>query len=531
MADLVVRGAVVHTMDPSAPRAEAFAVRDGAVVAVGAAHEAEALIGPGTRVVDLAGSVVLPGLIDVHNHHAVAGEADLHHLRIAPEHSLERILAAVRDHVAGLAPGAWVAGGSWGSHLLAELSDPAARRALDAASAGHPVVLVDDTHHNRWANTLALRAAGILDSPAGLLFESAGTPVERALAAGQSRDTEWYARNSERGVRLLHQHGVTAFQDAATDLHTLGGLRHLDDHGRLRAWVVSSMLINDQLFGAEVVGEELLARAGAYATRHHRPAYGKIFLDGVPMTRTGAFLEPYLADEQHGDCFRGHSTMDPAELGGWLRRAGRLGLGLKIHCTGDASARMVLDAVAKARAAGQPLGPVQIAHGQYLHPDDVPRFAELGVINDMSPALWFPNILVDAMREVRSEPSVSRPTPARTLLDTGALVAGGSDWPVAPTPNPWLAISSLVTRRDPTGRRPGTLWPEQAITMPEAIAACTRDAARAIGVDDVAGALAPGRSADFVVLDRDPFTSGAEDVARTVTRQTWFAGEQVYSRD
>ncbi|TWH72750.1 amidohydrolase [Modestobacter roseus] len=542
--DLLITGAVVHTLDPARPRAEAFAVRDGQVVAVGSGAELAGLAGPGTTVVDLGGQVVLPGLMDVHNHHGVAGEADLHQLLVPATAGLDELLDAVRRYAAGLEPGAWVVGESWGSGLIDQLSTAEALAALDAASAGHPVLLTDDSHHNKWANTAAMTAGGIFEltadpaggrvvrdgtgAPTGVLFEAAGGLVQRAWAATVERDTEYAARNSERGIEMLHAHGVTAFQDAAASLDTMAGLQKLDAEGRLQAWVVTSMLVNDFIFGTELVGEGLLSQGERFRTRHHRPDFAKIFLDGVPTSRTGAFLEPYLPDE-HGACVTGHTTMPIEELAGWLRRAADLRIGLKIHCTGDAAARMVLDVVAAGRAEGLTV-PVQIAHGQYLHPDDIARFGELDVVADISPALWFPGVIVEALRTVRAEPQASRLQPNRDLLDTGAVVAGGSDWPVSESPDPWLGIAGLVTRADPTGQFPGTVWPEQAITVAEAVAAYTTSAARAMGLADVTGSLTPGLSADFVVLDRDPFAVPAEELGSVTTLQTWFAGQQVYRR-
>ncbi|WP_252440432.1 amidohydrolase [Pseudonocardia humida] len=536
----------MHTLNPARPRAEAFGVRGGEIIAVGSAAELANLSGPGTAVVDLDGAVVLPGLMDVHNHHAAAGEADLHRLQFPPTASVEEILASVRDRVRARPDEAWVVGGTWGSTLLDRLADPASLDALDKASFGRPVLLTDDSHHNRWANTAAMRLAGVLGlagdpagghivrgqdgAPTGLLFEAAGAMVEKARVDSLDPDVEWHARNSERAVEILHSFGVTAFQDAGVSLELLAALQRLDEQGRLNAWVVSSMLINDIILGMDVVGEELLAQGERFRTRHHRPDFAKIFLDGVPTTLTGAFLDPYLPDETHGACHRGQTTMSVGELAGWLRRAGELGVGLKVHCTGDASARMVLDVVAEARAEGLQVPTVQIAHGQFLHPDDVPRFGELGVVNDMSPALWFPGVIVDALRAVLPEPRASRMQPVRSLLDSGALVAGGSDWPVAPSPDPWTGIAGLVTRRDPTGQFAGELWPEQAIGVTEAIAAYTTGAARAMGLSGVTGSLTPGLSADFVVLDRDPFAVPTEELGATTTLQTWFAGRRVFTR-
>ncbi|SHN38160.1 amidohydrolase [Cryptosporangium aurantiacum] len=539
-AELLVTNAVVHTMDPTRPHAEALALRGGRVTALGTAAE---LAGSADRVVDLGGATVLPGLIDVHNHHALAGEADLHQLKVPATASFEEVLAAVRRRTTALGPGEWIVGESWGSGLVERLSTPEALAALDDASAGHPVLLTDDTHHNKWANTAALRAGGVLDrdddpaggrivrdpggAPTGVLYEAAGALVQAAYDATTERDVEYYARNSERGIEMLHSYGITAFQDAATSIHLLAGLHKLDTEGRLRAWVVTSMLVNDFIFGTSRVGEDLITEGEQFRTVHHRPEFAKIFLDGVPPSRTGAFLEPYLPDDAHGACHLGHPTMPADELEGWLRRAAELGIGVKVHCTGDASVRMVLDAA----AALHPSAPrLQVAHGQYIHPDDVERFAALGVHADISPPLWFPGVIVEALRSVRPEPGASRIQPNRALLDSGAVLAAGSDWPVSESPDPWFGIAGLVTRQDPTGQFPGVLWPEQAITVGEAVAAYTTGPAQAMGLDDVTGRLAPGLSADFVVLDRDPFAVPAAELSAVTTSQTWFAGEPVYQR-
>jgi hypothetical protein len=169
-----------------------------------------------------------------------------------------------------------------------------------------------------------------------------------------------------------------------------------------------------------------------------------------------------------------------------------------------------------------------VAHGQFVHPDDLARFAALDVFADISPFLWVPGVIPEAIAGVLPPERAARMQPNRALLDSGALLAGGSDWPVSESPNAWEGIAGLVTRHDPLGRRPGALWPEQAITLAEAIEAFTLGGARACGLDDVTGALIPGRSADFAVLDRDPFRTA--DVAATQVVETWFAGRRVFRR-
>ena len=188
----------------------------------------------------------------------------------------------------------------------------------------------------------------------------------------------------------------------------------------------------------------------------------------------------------------------------------------------------MLDTVAKVRTAGHLEPKYHIAHGQFIHEQDIPRFAELDVTADISPSLWFPGVIAEAIATVLPAERASKMQPNRSLLDTGARVAGGSDWPVSVSPNAWEGIYGLVTRKDPTGQFPGTLWPEQAITLPEAINVYTTGCAQAMGVDDVTGSLAPGKSADFIVLSDNPYEIDIEDVAHITTRQTWFAGRKVF---
>ncbi|MQA12406.1 MAG: amidohydrolase family protein, partial [Pseudonocardiaceae bacterium] len=416
------------------------------------------------------------------------------------------------------------------------------------AAGGRPVLLRDDSCHNRWVSSAALAVAGIdanstdpaggtvvrdpaTHAPVGLLIESALIPVERAHAASAPASVEQNAGASRRGIEILHSFGITTFQDAAASLPMLEALKHLDDTGRLDAWVVTSLTVNDKVFGTHPLGQDLIDRRETYRSTHHRPDFVKIFLDGVPTSKTAAFLEPYLPDDMHGADWRGEATMSQDELTGWLLRVAAQGLSAKIHCTGDRSVRMTLDAVAAARAAGHTAPAFHIAHGQYIADEDLPRLAELSVVADLSPALWFPGVIVEAICACIPRERAERLHPNRDLLDAGVLIARGSDWPVAPSPNPWYGIHGLVNRADPTGTFPGRLWPEQAITVAEALHAYTLGAAHAMGTDDVTGSLKPGKSADFVVLDRDPLAVPVDDLAATTVDQTWFAGRKVYQRE
>lgn len=546
-ADLLLTDAAIYTGDDDRPAAEAMAIADGRILAVGSETEARAHAGPSTETVRLHGGFVMPGIVDVHNHHSNAGSADLFEVRFSPKAGVDTILDTVAAYCRGLPSDAWVLGGSWGAGLMTELATDSARQALDNAAGDRAVLLTDDSGHNRWASSLALKQAQITSDspdpsggqilrdpqsgePSGVMLEAAGRQMALSIPEHARPTTEQQRACSRRGIELLHGYGVTTFQDAAVSTDILSALRALDGDDELAAWVVSSLLINDPIFGVSPVGEELLDVGPDYRTHHHRPDFVKIFLDGVPPARTGAFLEPYLPERPGGETSRGPSTMSDEELVWWLRRAARSGLSAKVHCTGDRSVRMVLDAVEQLRGEGFTDTRYQIAHGQFVHPDDLPRFARLGVTADISPFLWVPGVIPHAISEVLPEDRAKRMQPNRGLLDSGALVAGGSDWPVSESPNAFEGMAGLVTRQDPSHTFPGALWPEQAVSRDEAIRIFTRNGASAMGLGDVTGSLTPGKSADFIVLDQDITAVEPAKMAATTVEATWFAGRRVYSR-
>lgn len=541
-ADLLLINGVIDTLHDERPRVTSLAVKAGKVHAVGSLAEAAA--GPGTEIIDLGGAYAMPGLLDVHNHHMLAGQMDLFELNEVPTRSLDDLLTAVAEYSGSLGPDEWVVGGSWGSGLLAELNSVETLARFDAATGGRPAILKDDSKHNRWVNSRGLELAGIgkhtpdpeggqimrdaTGRATGVLIEAGGVLVEQTLARLQPRSTQDLARAAARGIDILHSYGVTGFQDAASSLQLLQALKELDDSGELAAWVVTSMQANDFIFGTTPLGEGIIAHREESRSEHHRPDFIKIFLDGVPPAGTAAFIEPYLPDAGFPECHCGGTTMPAAELERWLMGTAERGISAKIHCTGDASVRVVLDTVAKVRAAGHTTPKYHIAHGQFVQEQDIPRFAELDVTADISPSLWFPGVISEAIATVLPAERASKMQPNRSLLDAGARIAGGSDWPVSVSPNAWEGIYGLVTRQDPTGEFPGTLWPEQAISLPEAIRVYTTNSAQAMGLDDVTGSLAPGKSADFIVLSANPYEIDTEQIAHITTRQTWFAGRKVF---
>jgi predicted amidohydrolase YtcJ len=493
--------------------------------------------------------MALPGIVDVHNHALMGGATELFELRFPGSLGLDAIVAEVRKAAEKAEPGQWIIGSQWGADLFGVLNSTEALAKLDEASLGHPVLLRDETYHNRWVNSDTMRLSGITGANAdpangsfgrdaktgrltGLMIEAASGIVERAAATVGKYTPEMDRRAVTKAVATLNSYGVTAFMDAAAMEPILTALATLDDEGKLSAWAAGAMPAVEPAFLFGISGDELFARRQEFARKHVRPTYVKVFLDGVPGARTAAFHEPYLEDPVIGCCFRGATMVTYPELVRWLGKAEQLGLGVKIHCAGDAAVTQALDAIDVVRSFNGPTGLVHhIAHASYIAPSDIPRFAALGVAADLSPMLWYPTTFLEGHKQVMGVERATRFWPNRDLGKAGALLAGGSDWPVIPNPDPWDGIEGLVTRRNPKGAFPGTaLWPEQAIDVATAIEIFTINSAKAIGLGDTIGSLEIGKSGDLIVLDRNIFETAPDDIAETKVLATYFEGRPVFER-
>jgi predicted amidohydrolase YtcJ len=362
------------------------------------------------------------------------------------------------------------------------------------------------------------------------MIETAAGIVERTIADSGYYTEEMDRAAMARSIATLNSFGVTAFLDAAAMQPILAALKGLDDRGELTAWSVSAMPAVEPSFMFGIAGDELIALREQYRGAHARPDFVKVFLDGVPGARTAAFHEPYLPDPVLGCCFRGSTIVTVPDLIRWVGKCETLGLGVKIHCAGDAAVSQALDAIDVVRSFNGPTKLVHhIAHASYIAPSDIPRFAELGVAADLSPFLWYPTSFLEGHKLAMGEERAQRFWPNRELLASGALLAGGSDWPVMPNPDPWNGMEGLVTRKNPSGEFPGaSLWPEQALDVATALEIFTINSARAIGLADTVGSIEIGKSADLIVLDRNVLEVPADEIANTKVLTTWFEGRVVH---
>lgn len=549
IADLVIRNGRIYTVDRARSWVSAIAVKSGRIVAVGDESRIEGLVGPQTRVVDLAGRMAMPGIVDVHTHMMMGGQAELYETRFPSTLGVKEIADRIAKAASNAPAGSWIIGGQWGVEQLAKLNTAEALAALDAASGDHPVLLRDETYHNRWVNSATLRIARVTkDTPnpdkgeighdpttgelTGVMIEAASGIVERALANSGHYTDAMDRAALHQSISVLNSFGVTAFLDAASMQPIMAALKQLDDRGELTAWAVAAMPAVEPTFMFGLSGDALFALREDYRSAHVKPDYAKIFLDGVPGAKTAAFHEAYTADPIHGCCFRGSTMLTLPDLVRLVGKCERQHIAVKIHCAGDAAVTQALDAIDVVRSFNGPTKLVHhIAHASYIAPADIPRFAQLGVAADLSPIIWFPTVFLEAHKMAMGEERATRFWPNKSLHQTGALIGGGSDWPVIPNPDPWHGIEGMVTRQNPTGEFAGvSLWPEQALDLPTVLETYTISAAKILGLSNTTGSIEVGKSADLIVLDRNIFEIPADEIADTKVTSTFFEGRVVYQR-
>lgn len=545
-ADTLYLNGRIYTVDENNSWAESLAVRGAEILAVGTENEIRQYRGTDTIVFDLQDRFVMPGIHDMHLHPLEGGIKERFECNFAASLTMSEILQVVSDCAAQLEPGEWLRGGQWPSSLL-KSDQPPSRHLLDQVTREHPVFLMDWAVHNAWLNTAALEALGIADDtpdPAGGQIlrdaksgKATGLLLDNAAYEAQAKlppySREQHVEAARAAIEQFVGFGITSFKDAIVVASNLEAYHELARAGQLKARVFTSLAWKSSWSASH--DEELanILNRQSYASELLKTDFVKIMLDGVPVTRTSAMLEPYLSDETHGDDFRGKMMFQQEELNADVAWLDANGLTIKIHATGDRSARAALDAIQFARKQNGNSGLMhEVSHAQFIHRDDLPRFRELDVAAEMCPILWYPTVSDAARAAVLGEYRAARMWPIKSLLDSGALVFYGSDWPaVVRDPNPWPGIEAMVTRQNPYGELPGTQWGEQAISLADAIRIVTINGAAAGKNSHSTGSIEPGKAADFVVLDRNIFEVPIDEVSDVQVVLTVVNGSAVYQEN
>lgn len=526
-ADVVFVGRFV-TLDPQAPEVEAIAVRDGRITALGSLVEVASDIGPDTRRVQLAG-IGLPGFADAHAHAEGLGEQlellDLQ--RLSKQEILDRVAAAVR----AAAPGAWVQGRGWDQGFWAPPEFPT-RADLDRVAPDNPVLLTRIGGHSVWLDSRALELAGIdastPDPDGGRIVrdehgEPTGMLVDAAVDIAMGAVPPVTAEDRDRRLRLaLDQYvrwGVTSLHDAAVSLEGIWAYERLLKAGELpiRVYVMA--------LGEGPTREHILARgpridpAGRLTVRCF-----KAFLDGALGSRGAQLSAPYSDAPSE----TGLELMQDDAFAELIRRATERGFQVAAHAIGDRAVHRALDVYEAAGAATRALRP-RIEHVSMVRPEDIPRFAKLGIVASMQPVFvgeysrW-------ALQRVGPE-RIEWVYPTRRIMETGAVVASGTDYPASDSGDPRATLYSLVTRKGADRKPDEGFLPDEAVDVDRALRTMTAGAAYAAFQEHDLGVLGVGRLADITVLSADPRKVPKERLLDLRVLNTIVGGEVVYAAD
>lgn len=538
-ADDIYINARIYTLDESLPWAEAIAVKDGEILAVGSNNDVMAMVGPDTNSTDLDGRMVMPGIHDTHAHPVDAGITELYECSFRTT-NLAEALDTIRGCAANAEPGAWITGGQWFQSYFAEGVMP--KSVLDDLSIDNPIFFMDWSVHHAWLNSRALELLAIdSDTPnpnggavvrdlnsgeaTGLLLDNAAYNFKREV---DQYSIAQYKEAIRWSIDQMVQVGITTYKDALTIADSLAAYIELDQQGELKARVKTSLSWKSAWADSHESELAVIASRSDHTSEYMDTDFAKIMLDGIPPTYTAALIEPYMPNEEYGDDYHGYTMLEADELIQDVVELDAQGITVKIHATGDASVRMALNAFSAARERNGDSGLIhEVSHAEMIHPDDLLRFYELNVAPEMGPNLWYPAALGD-LRPLLGE-GRHLFWQINSLYESGALVIYGSDWPVVPSANPWSGIEAMVTRMDPTGQDPTVGWTEESVDLETAIKIFTINGAIANKDGDSSGSLIAGKNADFIVLDRNIFDVPIEDVGETQILLTVVGGHHVFS--
>lgn len=506
-----------------------FVGDDGKVLAILQKGAAEPKLVAGDFRLDAKGRTLIPGLIDAHGHIMSLG-LQLRSLDLSPTTSLADAQTKIAAYAAKDTSAGWIRGGGWNQVNWALGRMPTAAE-LDAAYGARPVWLGRVDGHAGWANTAALKAAGITKAtkdPAGgrILRDAAGNPtgvlIDAAMDLVEKVAPPPSAGEREKALEAALEHlaalGLTGVHDMGTSADDWALFRTFGDEGRLTLRITA--------YAAGMPAMEAISplRPTPWLYNGRLKLQGiKLMADGALGSRGAFLLQPY-ADEPGT---RGLQMLDDAKIKNLFSRANYLGYQVAVHAIGDAANRQALDAFTEIRPAYGDKFRNRIEHAQVIDPADIPRMADLKIIASMQPthATSDKAMAADRLGEARLEGAYAW----ATLRKAGVKLAFGSDFPVEPA-NPFYGLHAAVTRQDRQNQPPGGWRPQEALTLQQALAGFTTDAAWAGGMDGKVGSLQEGAYADFLLLDRDPFTIAPAELPQVMVEESWLDGRRVFVR-
>ncbi|MCB2113249.1 MAG: amidohydrolase [Parvularculaceae bacterium] len=540
-ADLILENGRIYTLDPERSWARAVAVRDGKIVYVG--DDASSFSGAATKIVDLGGKLVLPAFQDSHAHIAMGGISVFRECPVFDLASKEEVLAAIAECVAANPDAPLIRGVGWRISQF-DAGMPPRKELLDAIDSSRPLVFGDADGHALWLNSKAFEQFGItkdMPDPEGGKIqrdpetgELWGTLHEESAMALVSDNMPAYTdQEIEAGIlaaqEYFHSLGITSLTEAYVALggkdqtRSLTAFKALNDSGKLKLRV-NGALGWDPGRGLEQVEDFEDARAefsgGRFQTRSV-----KFWADGVIETHTAKLLEPYSDQPETS----GLMMIPRGQLIAGVQAVDAKGFQAHIHAIGDATVRYALDAIETAeKSNGKRDARHHINHLQVIHPDDIARFAELDVVAGFEPLWAFEDSFIRNFTRPQLGPvRMNWVYPINSVLRTGAHVAFGSDWSVS-SPDPLLGIETALTRVDAISHDTPPFLPEQRISLEDALAGYTIEAARSNFLDDMTGSIETGKYADLVILEKNLFEIDPSEISDAKVLVTLLEGEPVY---
>jgi predicted amidohydrolase YtcJ len=542
-ADTVITHARIYTVNPKQPWAQAIAIRGERIIAVGSTQEMAAYRGAETKLIDAGGKLLLPGFTDCHIHF-LDGSLDLQRVNLEDAKTIAEIQQRVKDFAAAHPDKAWVLGRGWSYAVFGGTALPD-KKYLDEIIPDRPVYLESYDGHTWWANSKALRLAGITrqapdppggsfvrdpttGQPTGAVKEDAADAVVRRSIPPPTREEKLQALRAglkeANRVGLVRVHVPGSVSVGVGDLQDVDLLEELRRNGELTV----RMYLAYRLEPPAVTTEEL--QQIEEARRRHRDEWisagaAKMFLDGVVETHTAAMLAPYSDDPSQS----GHLLWEPAEYKRAVAEFDRRGIQVFTHAIGDRAVRLALDAYEEAAKANHSQDARhRIEHIETISAQDIPRFGSLDVIASFQPFHSYPN---DDLLNVWA-PRVGRERAQRAwalhaVEAAGGVLAFGSDWPIF-TLNPWPGVQNALTRQTTDGEPVGGFIAKERISLEDAIKAYTLGAAYAGRREKTEGSLEPGKLADLIVVSQDLFQIEPSEIGKTDVLLTMVGGKVVY---
>jgi hypothetical protein len=529
-ADLIIRDARVWTVNPAQPQAEAVAVLNGRITAVGSDAAVLLWRGPNTRVVDANGHRLVPGFNDAHVHFADGGAA-LTAVQLNDATSLKEFVKRIADYAAHAPKGEWIRSGNWDETKWTPAALPT-RQDIDAVTPNNPVSLDRYDGHMIIVNSKVLALAGItaktVDPPGGVIVrDSAGNPtgalkdaaIELVDHVAPVPTPAQRRRIIENALHEAASHGVTSVQDMTLDYGDLAVYSQLLREGKLTVRFYGAPLIE------KVSDQAKLGIGRAFGSASLRIGALKMFADGSLGSRTAYFFEPYT-DEPNNRGLLFKDMLPLSRTRERLQLADATELQVCTHAIGDAAISTVLDLYQEIEKRDGPRDRRwRIEHAQHMAARDFERFAQLHVIASVQP---YQAIDDGRWAEARiGHDRASRTYAFRTFIDHGVRLAFGTDWPIAPL-DPLLTLYAATTRATLDGKYNQGWFPEQKVSIQEALAAYTMGAAYAEFQEHEKGSIEPGKLADLVLLSQDVLTIAPAAIRDTHVLKTWLGGVAVY---